>query len=77
MQTEKEPQTNTSEYITRKELAARLNVTTQSLFILDKQGVIPSVKVGGTLRYNWADVECRISRTHGYTPRSQRKGGRQ
>jgi hypothetical protein len=76
MQVDKETQTNpTSEYISRKELAARLNLTTQSLLILDRQGVIPSYRVGGSVRYSWSEVQNKISQTRGYVPRAN-KGGK-
>ena len=53
----KEPDTRLK---TRKEVAEMLNITLPTLHIWTKEGVIPAVRIGASIRYRMSDIENAI-----------------
>ena len=53
------------EFITRKELSARLGISEATSWRLDKQGVLKSFRVGGSVRYSWPDVVANLPKNKG------------
>jgi hypothetical protein len=54
-------------FITRKELSSKLGISQTTAWRLDKSGVLKSVRVGGSLRYDWNRVvaDLQKSRSNG------------
>lgn len=48
--------------LTVKEVAARLTISESSVYRLLKAGDLPSIKIGGALRFDEQDVEAYIER---------------
>jgi excisionase family DNA binding protein len=46
----------TTEIIDRQELCKRLNITKPTAIRWEKKGKIPSMRIGGNVRYNWPTV---------------------
>ena len=65
MANHKQSTTNSPEFITRKELSARLGISEATSWRLDKAGVITSVRVGGSVRYSWPDVVASLPKSKG------------
>ena len=42
--------------ITRKELIERLGISEPSVIRWEKKGLIPSIRIGTSIRYNWGSV---------------------
>jgi excisionase family DNA binding protein len=49
------------ELIDTKKLAAQLKVSTDTIYRLAKTGEIPSVRVGGQLRYDPTEVRAKLT----------------
>jgi excisionase family DNA binding protein len=47
---------NSNELLDRKELAKRLKVDPRTVYNLEIRRVIPSVRVGNRVRYNWLKI---------------------
>ena len=56
---------NSTEFISRKELSTRLGISEATSWRLDKAGVIKSVRVGGSVRYDWKDVVASLPKNRG------------
>ncbi len=50
------PQKLVTEVIDRAELCKRLNITEPTCIRWEKKGVIPSFRIGSSIRYNWPKV---------------------
>lgn len=42
--------------ITRKELCKRLNLSTPTIMLWERKGLIPVIRIGESVRYNWPAV---------------------
>lgn len=52
----------TPDFLSRKELSKRLGISAGTTFRLDKEGVFPSFKIGGQVKYRYDDVIASIER---------------
>ena len=52
----------TQEFITKDEMAKRLKKSARTIENWQRRGVIPFVKIGRTVLYNWTDVEEHLGR---------------
>ena len=50
-------------FISKEELAARLKKTIRTISNWQRRGIIPRVKCGRSVYYNWADVQMHLQ-TH-------------
>lgn len=67
--------------LTVKELSKILNVKEKTLYQWAGQGVIPSIKMNGSLRFDMDDIEkwindCKKAPSSGYNPLTQARGPR-
>lgn len=49
-------QKQSPEIINREELCRRLDITEPTIIRWEKRGKIPSIRIGGSVRYNWTAV---------------------
>lgn len=54
--TRPQPTTTNDEIIDRAELQRRLGVTEPTLIRYGRKGIIPELRLGANVRYNWPDV---------------------
>ena len=61
------------EFLTSKEAAKILKVSTVTLHQYIKEGIIPSYRIGSTIRFKFSDLEQAL--TNGFRKYTIRKGG--
>jgi hypothetical protein len=54
--------TSTLEIIDRKELKKRLRLTDPTIIKMGKEGMIPELRAGNSVRYNWQAVVTALSK---------------
>jgi len=53
---------DTKQTMTRLEVAAALKVSTKTVVRWEKAGLLPAIRIAGSVRYSADDVEALISR---------------
>ncbi|MCO6497249.1 MAG: hypothetical protein J5I50_06260 [Chitinophagaceae bacterium] len=56
-----QPIATPDEIISREELQKRLGVTEPTLIRYGRKGIIPELRLGSNVRYNWPDVLAALS----------------
>ena len=44
-------------FLTVKEVSERLKIAEHTIYTLARNGKIPSAKIGGSVRFDWAEIE--------------------
>src|ERR1051326_3222656 len=57
------------EWLTRREVAARLKKTERTIDSYIRTGCLPAVRIGGSILLRWSDVERRLTNDFRIRPR--------
>lgn len=66
----------TGEWLTRRELAARLKKTPRTIDSYARKGFLPHIKVGRTIMFRWPDVEKYLIENFGVFRRKEKRNSR-
>lgn len=67
-----QPQKKQEKYLTRNECADMLQISLVTLNVYSKKGIVPSYRIGSTIRYKLSEIEAIIERGLRFTLKDRR-----